>query len=112
MVKLSKTKGWYFKEFSFLCDDLGDLSEVTKIVCVTCKEFYGENPKELDTYQGQIKTQAKTWIDESSNIEKSECADHLKSNAHARAVLPLKEKRTQTTGQEIAQASTRQKTIV
>ena len=93
-------------------EDLGDLSKVTKIICVTCKEFYGENPKELDTYKGRIKTQVKTWINGSINIKKSNCADHLKINEHARAVLRLKEKRTQIAGQEIAQASTRQKTIV
>ena len=54
----------------------------------------------------------KTWINGSSSTKKSNCADHLKSNVHARAVLRLKEKRTQTAGQEIAQASTRQKRII
>ena len=49
MVQLSKAKEWNFKKFSFLCEDLGNLSKVKKIVFVTCKEFYGENPKELDT---------------------------------------------------------------
>ena len=109
MVKLSKAKEWNLKEFSFLCVDVGDLSKVTKIVCVTCKEFYGKNPTELDTQQGRIKTQVKTWINGSLNIKKSNCADYLKSNAYIRAVLRLKEKRAQTAGEEIAQASTRQK---
>ena len=49
MVELSKAKEWNLKEFSFLCVDVGDLSKVTKIVCVTCKEFYGKIPEELDT---------------------------------------------------------------
>ena len=66
----------------------------------------------MDKLQGQVKIQVKKWIDGSCTVKKNNAVDHLKSNTHNKPIQRLKEKQTPTTGQEIAQSSSMQKTIV
>ena len=112
MVNFSIAKKWNLKEFKYFCEDPADPSRVTKIKCLVCSEFYEHNAKELDKLQGQVKIQVKKWIDGSCTVKKNNAFDHLKSNTHNKAVQRLKEKQIPTTGQEIAQSSSTQKTIV
>ena len=51
MVKLSKCKAWNFKEFSYVHED----TEVTKICCLVCKEFYADSKHELQKLKGKVK---------------------------------------------------------
>ena len=94
MVGINTAKKWNLKEFSFICGDPNDRNEVTKIFCIVCREFYRENPHELDKLQGHIKGMVKNWIDGSTTVKKNNPVDHLKSKINSRAVLRLKEKET------------------
>ena len=103
MVGINTAKKWNLKEFSFICDDPNDRNKFTKIFCIICHKFYGENPHELDKLQGHIKGMVKNWMDGSSTVKKNNAVDHLKLNVHSCAVLRLKEKQTTSAGKEIAQ---------
>ena len=65
-TRLATAQKWGFKEFQFKCGDDNDQSKVTSIVCVIFKEFYNENPDELNDLKGQIKTQVQNWINGST----------------------------------------------
>ena len=55
MVQLSVAKNWRFKEFEYICEDASDQSQVTKIKCIVCSEFYRVKPQELEKLQEQVK---------------------------------------------------------
>ena len=74
-----------------------DQTQVTKVNCIVCSEFYGEKPQELEKLQGQVKTFVKGWVNGSDVIKKS--------NIHTTAVSRLREKTKVTSGQQIAATS-------
>ena len=71
MVQRSVAKNWRFKEFEYVCEDASDQSQVKKIKCIICSEFYGEKPQELEKLQGQVKTFVKRWGNGSDVIKKT-----------------------------------------
>ena len=71
MVRLSVAKNWRFKECEYICEDVSDQSQITKIKCIVCSEFYGEKPQELERHQGQVKAFVKRWVNGSDIIKKT-----------------------------------------
>ena len=71
MVRLSVAKNWRFKECEYICEDVSDQSQITKIKGIVCSEFYGEKPQELEKHQGQVKTFVKRWVNGSDIIKKT-----------------------------------------
>ena len=69
-TRLATVQKQGFKEFRFKCEDGNYQSKVTSIVCIICKEFYNENPDELNNLKGQIKTQVQNWINGSTTVKK------------------------------------------
>ena len=70
-ARLATAQKWGFKEFQFKCEYDNDQSKVTSIMCIICKEFYNENPNELNNLKGQTKTQVQNWINGSTTIKKT-----------------------------------------
>ena len=91
-MKLSKCLEWNFKEFSFMCHDPSDSSEVTKNSCIICKEFYGENKNELDKLKGKVKEMVVRWTEGTDVIKKCNAETHRASNVHKLVVQRLREK--------------------
>ena len=114
MVRLSVAKNWIFKEFECICEDASDQSQVTKIKCTVCSEFYGEKPQELEKLQEQVKTFVKRWVNGIDVVKKNNAQDRLESNIHTIAVNRLREKTKATSGKQIFATSShdQEKTIV
>ena len=104
-MKLSKCLEWNFKEFSFICNDPSYSSKVTKISCIICKEFYGENKNELDKLKGKVKEMVVRWIEGTDVIKKCNAETHQAPNFHTLAVQCLREKQ-QTASDDSSSSST------
>ena len=82
--------------FSCLGYEIDSNSNVTKVWCKICREFYESSSSSFSNKKGVAKKCADSFIKGTATVKKNNISDHIKkSQTHNTAVLRLAEKRKQ-----------------